>query len=433
MKARHFTSIFFVLVLSIALPSCVLFSSPHTSSGWINWDTSGGWSRDASNPLALESTGASPLLEEADEAPSSSGEDALRSEDETTHQAPNLRAGSVDDNALWDDYLLYRQQFAQWGIHVHDLDVTERHVITIADQYGLPVLGASIRILSAQGERIADMQTTSEGRVLFFPRLHPFGEDETFQIEVNFQGERTTQQALRSEREHTMQIQRDELPDPVRLDVHFLIDATGSMADEIQQLKENMIAIAESVQLLDPEAEVRFGMTVYRDRGDLFVSRTLDFTPDVEHFVEELRAVVAEGGGDYAESLNEGLHDALHLPEWRSGSCIRLVFLIADAPPHLDYANDYDYATEAIHAASQGVKIYPLASSGLDDQGEFIFRQLAQISGGRFLFLTYGAGGAPGDDTTHHVDDYSVLSLDQLVLRMIEEELTNLSTATQSD
>ncbi len=102
------------------------------------------------------------------------------------------------------------------------------------------------------------------------------------------------------------------------------------------------------------------------------------------------------------------------------------MFLIADAPPHLDYSQDHDYAEDVFTAVERGVKIFPIASSGLDDQGEYIFRQLAQISGGKFLFLTYGAGGAPGDDTTHHVDDYSVLSLDDLVVRIVQEELANL-------
>jgi hypothetical protein len=100
---------------------------------------------------------------------------------------------------------------------------------------------------------------------------------------------------------------------------------------------------------------------------------------------------------------------------------------VADAPPHLDYANDYNYAEDVFEAAERGIKIFPLASSGLDDQGEYIFRQLAQISSGKFLFLTYGADGAPGDETTHHVDDYSVLSLDELVVLLVEEELAQLS------
>ena len=161
------------------------------------------------------------------------------------------------------------------------------------------------------------------------------------------------------------------------------------------------------------------------------MSRTLDFTPDVEDFIRELDQVVAEGGGDYPESLNEGLHKAIHLPEWRQEETISIIFLIADAPPQLGYPQDYDYAEDALVASEHGIKIFPLASSGLDDQGEYIFRQLAQATSGKFLFLTYGAGGAPGDDTTHHVDDYSVLSLDDLVVKVVEEELTNLSGLEQ--
>jgi hypothetical protein len=189
-----------------------------------------------------------------------------------------------------------------------------------------------------------------------------------------------------------------------------------------------MIIISERIHALPSKPDVRFGMTIYRDRGDEFISRTLDFTPDIETFTEELSKVVANGGNDYPESLNEGLHDAIHLPEWRIEETVSLIFLIADAPPHLDYENDYDYAEEVFESAQQGIKIFPLASSGLDDQGEYIYRQLAQITGGKFLFLTYGPEGGPGDETTHHVDDYSVLSLDELIIRLVEEELKNLNS-----
>jgi hypothetical protein len=192
-----------------------------------------------------------------------------------------------------------------------------------------------------------------------------------------------------------------------------------------------MITVSERIHALPSAPNVRFGMTVYRDREDLFVSRTFDFTSDIHDFTDELSQVVAEGGGDYPESLNEGLHKAVHLPEWRVEETVSLIFLIADAPPHLDYSQDYDYAEEIFIAAENGFKIFPLASSGLDDQGEYIFRQLAQMTAGKFLFLTYGADGSPGDDTPHHVDDYSVLSLDDLVVKVVEEELEPLSSYLQ--
>jgi hypothetical protein len=78
-----------------------------------------------------------------------------------------------------------------------------------------------------------------------------------------------------------------------------------------------------------------------------------------------------------------------------------------------------------VTAAERGINIFPIASSGLDDQGEYIFRQIALFTQGRFIFLTYGPEGGPGDSTTHHVEDYTVQSLDDLVVRLVEEELAH--------
>ena len=105
------------------------------------------------------------------------------------------------------------------------------------------------------------------------------------------------------------------------------------------------------------------------------------------------------------------------------------MFLVGDAAPHLDYPDDSDYAKEVFEASKAGIVVDPIASSGLGDQGEYIFRQLAELTGGRFTFLTYGAAGAPepGDTTTHHVRDYSVLSLDDLVVRLVSDTMTSSS------
>jgi hypothetical protein len=198
------------------------------------------------------------------------------------------------------------------------------------------------------------------------------------------------------------------------------------MADEIAKIQNTIFDVAARIDALPGQPNVRYGMVTYRDRGDQFVTRNFEFTPDVGDFHRNLSTVYADGGGDTPESLNEALHDALHGVEWRGGESVQLVFLIADAPPHLDYPQDYDYAQEMEIAARRGIKIFPIASSGLDDQGEYIFRQIAQYTQGRFIFLTYEGptnGGAPGEVTTHHVEDYSVNNLDDLLVRLVEEEL----------
>ncbi|MFQ5613794.1 MAG: VWA domain-containing protein [Anaerolineae bacterium] len=340
-----------------------------------------------------------------------------------------LRAGEVDDNQLWDDYLLYRLHYE--GPYIHDLDVSERYVIDVRDRAGQPVLDARVTVFAGdlQGEPVFTGRTYATGQTLFHPQAMAAPDVDRFTVWVEKDGGGQTF-VLERHAQETWPVTLD-VPAPdssINLDVLFLIDATGSMADEIAKIQDSIFDVAARIDALPTRPDVRYGLVTYRDRGDAYVTRATDFTPDVTAFHQSLLTVVADGGGDYPESLNEGLHEALTKPEWRGQDTVKLVFLVADAPPHLDYAQDYDYAQEMIAAARRGIKIFSIASSGLDDQGEYIFRQLAQFTQGRFIFLTYADdsnGGLPGDVTTHHVDeeDYSVENLDDLLVKLVTEEL----------
>jgi hypothetical protein len=98
-------------------------------------------------------------------------------------QANPLRAGEVDDNAQWDDYLLYRRNYQ--GPPVHDRDVSERYVIEVKDGQGNPVLGATVRVL-ANGQDIYEARTYASGQVLFHPLTLnlPLEQVDRFQVEV---------------------------------------------------------------------------------------------------------------------------------------------------------------------------------------------------------------------------------------------------------
>ncbi len=344
--------------------------------------------------------------------------------DLTLNQNSRLTAGEVDDNAQWDDYLLYLRNYS--GAFVERVDVSERHQIWVQDSQERPILGARISI-ETNGQEVAVLRTHSDGRATFFPRAYNIRADA---YTVNVQGdgvvETFTIPANDSQREWFVTLPTVNQTEAARLDILFLIDATGSMADEINQLKENIRAISAQIDALPSQPDVRFGMVTYRDQGDEFLTNVFDFTPEVDEFATDLAGVFADGGGDYPEDLNEALSRAVHEPEWRVAETVSLIFLVADAPPHLDYGQENHYAVEMLAAAERGIKIYPIASSGLDSQGEYVFRQLAQATGGRFIFLTYGADGpgSTGTETDFAVSDYSVSSLDTLVVKIVEEELS---------
>jgi Mg-chelatase subunit ChlD len=370
--------------------------------------------------------------------------------DETYHRPPErqqrakpLQAGEVDDNADWDDYLSYSQSYR--GPLVHDRDVSERYVIDVRDEQGQPILDALVRIYlpnqHGQTTEIYQARTYATGQTLFHPLALGVATRQTDQFFVEVSKGNSTEKftLTRLDRQTSSNLAERRLvkldtmrqTNRIKLDMLFLIDATGSMDDEIAKIQDTVFDVTTRIDVLPGRPEVRYGMVTYRDRDDTFVSRAYEFTPNVREFADNLDTVYADGGGDYPESLNEALHKAIHNLSWREADTIKLIFLIADAPPHLDYAQDYDYAEEMEIAAQQGIKIFPIASSGLDDQGEYIFRQLAQFTQGRFIFLTYADdsnAGPPGEETTHHVDDYTVEHLDDLLVNLVTDELAYQSS-----
>ena len=335
-------------------------------------------------------------------------------------QQVSISAGEVDDNQRWAEYMKYREEYD--GPPVHSLDVSERYIITVIDAEGHPVPNATVRASTGKVD-LFEGRAYANGQTIFFPRISAQHED-TEQLTVHVEKDdasQSTQFARNGDSDWTVTL--DSITDfspNVPLDLLFLLDATGSMADEIDQIKSTLLSISSRISELPSEPDLRFGMVAYRDRGDDFVTRTYHFEPDVEKFLDSIREVRADGGGDGPESVNEALHVAISEPQWRS-SAIRLVFLIADAPPHLDYEQDYDYAEEMVEANRRGIKVFPIASSGLDAQGEYIFRQVAVHTMGRFLFILYGGS------TPHKVGQYSVENLDDLVVMLVEEELDYLS------
>jgi len=353
------------------------------------------------------------------------GDTAVAPAEPVVNQNSQLTAGEVDDNAQWDDYLLYLRSYS--GASVIRMDVSERHQIWVQDSQGRPVLGAKIDVV-ANGQTMAVLRSGSNGRALFFPRTLPTQAD-LYTLNITVAGQTETVQIPANSVQREWFVTHpgaDQLPATTQLDILFLIDATGSMSDEINQLKENIRAISSQINALPNQPAVRFAMVTYRDRGDSYLYNVTDFTPDINEFAQSLANVSANGGGDYPEDLNEAFSQAVHSAEWRVEDTVSLIFLVADAPPHLDYGQQNHYGVEVMEALARGIKVYPIASSGLDEQGEYIFRQLAQMTGGRFIFLTYGdAGpGSTGTETTFNVSDYSVSALDDLVVRIVEEELS---------
>ena len=346
---------------------------------------------------------------------------------------PTLKAGEVDDNKRWDEYLDFVEKYQ--GPPAHETNLSNRHIVTILDQAGKPVPNAKVTISMRDdpAEKTRTNRTYADGRTMFFPEgkyrrgmamRNGEAQPGQFTITANLDGFTSIlhipQNAQRRNHEITLEGTM-HYGGNIPLDVLFLIDSTGSMADEIHQIKSTLHSTASQVSNLPSNPNLRFGMVSYRDQGDEYVTRLYQFDSNVKRFSRSVDEVQADGGHDYPESLNQALHEAVNDMNWRWGA-IRLIFLIADAPPHLDYPQDEDYAAEMVRAREKGIKVFSVASSGLDEQGEYIFRQIAQQTMGRFIFIL--EEGPQGNlETPHSVEQYSVNQLDSLIIRLIREEL----------
>ena len=372
---------------------------------------------------------------ESDSPDALMGQPASPSNGSDQHQRirTTLKAGEVDDNKLWDEYLDFVEEYQ--GPMAHETNLSNRHIVTILDQAGKPVPNANVTISMRDdpAETTWTNRTYADGRTMFFPegKYPPSmamqnGETQPGQFTITAKLDGFTsilnipQNAQQRNHEITLEGTM-HFGGNIPLDVLFLLDSTGSMADEIHQIKSTLHSTARQVSNLPSNPNLKFGMVSYRDRGDEYVTRLYKFDSDVKRFSQSIDEVRADGGYDDPESLNQALHEAVNDMKWRSGA-IRLIFLIADAPPHLDYPQDEDYAVEMVRAREKGIKVFSVASSGLDEQGEYIFRQIAQQTMGRFIFIL--EKGPQGNlETPHSVEQYSVSQLDSLIIRLIREEL----------
>ena len=113
------------------------------------------------------------------------------------------------------------------------------------------------------------------------------------------------------------------------------------------------------------------------------------------------------------------LDDAVNQHDWNQDARARLLFLVLDAPPHNTSGIKIKMRELTAQAASKGIRIIPVASSGVDKDTEFLLRCLALASGGTYVFLTDHSGvGNPHLEPT--IGPYDVEKLNSLLVRLID-------------
>jgi hypothetical protein len=336
----------------------------------------------------------------------------------------------------WDDNANYRE-FQKWlvteqGQGFHRADITDRQFIVVRDADGKPLPRCPVVIADGQGKKIT-LTTTASGRAILFPHAEGLsGRD--LAATTSCQNSAGSTRFSLSQSDGVVDLKlavKRVLPATREVDIAFILDTTGSMSEEIAAVKATIQKVAAAFNT--NTLRVRVGLVEYKDRTDSFVTKVYPMTSDIARFSGQVAALQASGGGDTPESMNEGLHVGLNSLTWNNNAIAKVAFLIADAPPHLDYANDTDYAADMRDAAHRGIQVFTVAASGMDDLGQVVFRQIAQYTGATNLFVMRGGAGAQsvggGDPKSSCGGTQTAFrsgNLDALIVQKVTRELKGL-------
>jgi len=189
---------------------------------------------------------------------------------------------------------------------------------------------------------------------------------------------------------------------PPRVEVAFVLDTTGSMGGLIEGAKRRIWSIARRIGEGRPRPDLRIALVGYRDLGDEYVTRVHDLSGDMDEVYQNLSAFNANGGGDTPEHVSRALHDAVHRVSWSQGAGLRVIFLVGDAPPHVDYQDGFDYHRHVAEARQRGIVVETILCGG-DRQAAAVWQEIAARGRGHYAQID-GQGGMPAAVTPVDAD-----------------------------
>lgn len=332
-----------------------------------------------------------------------------------------ITAGEWNDNNNWSfwnklmDSVRWRDMQPYWRFYMH-----QPLKVQLYDANGKPIVDAIISLSNASNQVVWTSRTDNGGSAICTPSL--------FSPQAILSGLTATAKIAGVDYaigafNGTTVLQKSLLitgPKRSKMDIMFVVDATGSMGDEISYLKTELFDVLQRAGGELPQMGIRVGSVFYRDEGDDYVTRNYNFTGNTGDLIEFIRRQQADGGGDFPEAVHSALEVAIRQQSWSAEAQGRLLFLILDAPPHKKDQVINSLQESVRRAASLGIKIIPITASGIDKETEFLMRFMAISTNGTYVFITNDSGiGNPHLSPT--VGPYTVEFLNNLMVRLIKK------------
>lgn len=352
----------------------------------------------------------------------SGGSDDSGGQEGDTIQSGQITAGEWNDLANWDFWnnLGQDQDYVKMPEY-WSYNLSNRISVKLQNKTSENSVDVKVELLNSNDEVLWTSKTDNFGTAELFPQQKqsftiPV---ENLKIRINNTIFTDINSFSRGVNNLTLDL---NLLNSKKCDIAFVVDATGSMGDELEYLKVELIDVIGRVKTANPDAAINLGSIYYRDTDDEFLTRVSDFSSDINTTIDFIRKQSANGGGDFPEAVHTALDKAINNLQWSNSATSRIIFLVLDAPPHYEPQVVTEIHTLIATAASKGIKVIPVVASGIDKETEFLMRYMAVATNGTYVFIT-GDSGIGGEHLVPTVGEYEVEHLNVLIERLINKYL----------
>jgi hypothetical protein len=337
------------------------------------------------------------------------------------NQAGVVTAGEWNDNENWDFWgkIINEKDYKSTPSHWKFFN-NNRISVHIVGSDSTPIIDAVVK-LKRDGLTIFSTRTDNKGNTELWADLYNNDSNVDLTkliIEINNGAKIVPTVKLFKDGKNNIILPPTSVDNKIELS--FVVDATGSMGDELKYLKTELADVISRVKVANPNSTVFTSSVFYRDKNDEYVTKISDFTTDNNITTNFINNQSADGGGDFPEAVHSALDKAINELQWSANAKTRILFLVLDAPPHFDDTVISDIQASISKASEKGIKIIPITASGINKETEFLMRFFSISTNGTYVFITDHSG--IGDShLVPTVGPYQVEFLNNLMVRLINK------------
>ena len=338
-----------------------------------------------------------------------------------TVPAGQITAGEWNDLDHWDFWKNLHANDTIAGYQDYwKISPAKRYSVSVKNFFGKPIADCQVQLKGSGGGVVWEARTDNFGKAELWANLYGDGSDAS-QLFVTDGADFIV---IQNPVEYGFGINQATLnsqafPSNV-VDVAFVVDATGSMGDEITYLQAELTDVLNRIKTFNSTLSLRAGSVFYRDLGDDYVTKLSPLSSNFSQTQSFVNDNHAGGGGDFPEAVDQALYVAINNLEWSENALARIAFIVLDAPPHHEDAIILKLQRAIREGAKKGVKVIPVTASGIDRETEFLMRYCALATNGTYVFITNhsGIGNTHLEPT---VGEYEVEFLNDLMVRLVKK------------